>query len=50
MHYFGGTDVPIFLLAIYGKGDKANLTKAERNELAAILPRLAVDYRKRLKR
>ncbi len=35
IHYFGGDDVPVFLLAVYGKGAKANLTKAEKNELAS---------------
>lgn len=45
IHYFGGMDVPVFLLTVYGKGDKANLTKAERNELAKILPQLAEHYR-----
>lgn len=35
------------MLAIYGKNDKVNLTKAERNELACILPTLADAYRKR---
>ncbi len=34
VHYFAGLDVPIFLLAVYGKGEKANLTQAERNALA----------------
>lgn len=47
IHYFGGGDIPVFLLAIYGKNDKANLTKAERNELARILPKLADAYRQR---
>lgn len=45
IHYYGGVDVPVFLLTVYGKGDKANLTKAERNELAKILPQLADLYR-----
>ena len=35
-----------FLLAIFGKGDKDNLSKAERNALAAILLRIAQEYRK----
>ena len=46
IHYFGGSDVPVFLLAIYGKGDRDNLTKAERNQLALTLPRIADAYRK----
>lgn len=45
IHYFGGDDVPVFLLAVYGKGAKANLTNAERNELARLLPKIADAYR-----
>lgn len=43
--YFAAADVPVFLLDIFGKGDKANLTKAERNELAKVLPQIAPAYR-----
>ncbi|MGH6821401.1 MAG: type II toxin-antitoxin system RelE/ParE family toxin [Methylocella sp.] len=46
IHYFGGGDVPVFALSIYGKGSKANLTQAEKNALAKILPRIADAYRK----
>ncbi len=45
IHYFGGEDVPVFLLALVDKGDRANLSKAERNELAGLLPQLAEAYR-----
>lgn len=45
IHYYGGNDVPLFLLALIDKGDRANLTKAERNALAAELSCLANDYR-----
>jgi hypothetical protein len=47
VHYFGGDDVPVFLLSIYGKGEKGNLTKQERNELAKLLPQIADSYRAR---
>lgn len=47
IHYFGGGDIPVFALAIYGKNEKGNLSKAERNELARILPKLADAYRQR---
>jgi hypothetical protein len=46
IHYFGGDDVPVFLLSVYGKGTADNLTKAERNELAKILPSMAEAYRR----
>ena len=44
--YYGGPDVPIFLLAIFAKDERANLTKAERNELREVLASLASEYRK----
>ena len=39
--YFGSDDVPVFLLAIYGNAAKANLTTREKNQLAAMLPKIA---------
>lgn len=43
--YFGGGDVPIFLLAALSKGERENLSKAERNELKKELEGLAEDYK-----
>ena len=43
--YFAATDVPVFLLALVSKGDRADLSKAEKNELREILSGLADDYR-----
>ncbi|QXX75292.1 type II toxin-antitoxin system RelE/ParE family toxin [Methylovirgula sp. HY1] len=48
--FYAADDVPIFLLDLYGKGEKANLTKAERNALHAILSTLAEKYRKSVAR
>src|SRR5262245_48441883 len=45
IHYFGGDDVPVFLLAIYAKGDKADLSQDEKNALAKVLPTIADEYR-----
>lgn len=45
IHYYGGDDIPVFLLAIYGKSSKSNLTKSERNELAKLLPEIGRAYR-----
>ena len=45
IHYYGGDDVPLFLLALVNKGERDNLSKAERNALAAELSHLADDYR-----
>ncbi len=38
--YFGGQDIPVFLLTVFGKGEKANLTQAERNALRLLVTTL----------
>jgi hypothetical protein len=38
-------DIPVFLLGLFSKGEKDNLSKAERNELRKELAGLAADYR-----
>lgn len=48
--FYSGKDVPVFLLAVYSKGEKANLSKAERNELKGILRDIVQEYRKGAKR
>lgn len=37
IYYFHDTRMPLYLLTLFAKGDKANLTKAERNELAGLV-------------
>jgi hypothetical protein len=44
--FYSGDDVPVFLLALYSKGEKANLSKAERNELKTILSEIGKAYRR----
>lgn len=39
--YFGGGDIPVFLLTVFGKGEKANLTQGERNALRAMVATLS---------
>ena len=43
--FFAARDVPVFLLDVFAKGEKVNLSKAERNELKAILGQLADEWR-----
>jgi hypothetical protein len=43
--YFAGDDVPVVLLALIDKGERANLSQAERNELRKELAGYASDYR-----
>lgn len=45
IHYYAGENMPLFLLALVDKGERANLSKAERNALAGELATLAEDYR-----
>jgi hypothetical protein len=44
--YYGGQDVPLFLLNVFTKGDRASLSKADQNTLRTILSRMADTYRK----
>lgn len=45
VHYFAGDDVPIFLLSVYAKGQKDSLSRAERDQLARLLPAIAKAFR-----
>jgi hypothetical protein len=47
--YYAGPDIPVFLMAIFGKNEKANLSKAERNELREMLAGIATTYRRGVK-
>jgi hypothetical protein len=44
--YFAGEDIPVFLLNVFSKGDRVNLSKAEVNILRTALAGLADEYRK----
>jgi hypothetical protein len=43
--YYAGVDTPVFLLNVFAKGDRLNLSQRERNELRKELASLAEDYR-----
>ena len=44
IYYFHNETIPLFLLTVYAKNQKANLTKAERNELKQLVPLLVKTY------
>jgi len=46
VYYFHNEAFPVFLLTVYSKSQKANLTKAERNELKTLVPLLVKNYSK----
>lgn len=41
IYYVYDGSMPLYLLTLFAKGDRANLSKAERNELAALVDLLA---------
>ncbi len=45
--FYSGRDIPVFLLNVFAKGDKVNLTMAECNELKKVLGGVAKAYRER---
>jgi hypothetical protein len=48
--YFAGETVPVFLLNVFSKGERANLSPAERNTLRVILAEIAAAYREGVKK
>lgn len=48
--FFSGPPVPVFLLTAFGKGEKVNLTQAERRALRKLLSELANEYRRGVSR
>ena len=44
IYYHHNESMPLFLLTLFGKGEKANLTKTERNELAKFTSLLTKNY------
>lgn len=45
--FFSGTDIPVFLLNVFAKNERVDLSPAERNELKVILGTLAAAYRRK---
>jgi hypothetical protein len=44
IYYFHSERMPVFLLTVYGKNEKANLSKAERNVMAKLVRILVDEY------
>lgn len=45
VYLYGGEDLPIFLITVYAKAEKGNLSKAEQNALAKMAKSFFADYR-----
>ncbi len=44
IYYYHNETIPLFLLTIFGKGEKANISKTERNDLAKFTCVLLKNY------
>ena len=44
IYYFHSDTFPLFLLTVYAKNQKANLTRAERNDFKKLIPLLVKTY------
>ena len=44
IYYYHNISMPLFLLTLFGKGEKDNLTKGERNDLAKFTSQLISNY------
>jgi hypothetical protein len=47
IYYFHDEDMPLYLLTLFAKGDRANLSKAERNDLAELTALLVKTWKGR---
>lgn len=46
--FYSGLLMPVFLITVFSKGEKANLTKSERNQLAGLTKLIADGYQARV--
>ncbi|MBY6239538.1 type II toxin-antitoxin system RelE/ParE family toxin [Vibrio harveyi] len=46
IYYYHSEDIPLFMLSLFGKNEKANLSKAECNVLNKLTKILADSYRR----
>ncbi len=46
--FYSGVQMPVFLLAVFSKGDRANLSRDERNALALLTKTIVAEYQKRI--
>ena len=45
--FYSGRGLPVFLLTVFSKGERSDLSKADRNELAALTKVLKTSYGKK---
>ena len=47
IYYFHDEVMPLYLLTLFAKGDQANLSKAERNDLADLVKLLVQSWKRK---
>jgi hypothetical protein len=46
--FYSGSEIPVFLLAAFSKGERADLSQKERNALATLTKNIVAEYRVRI--
>ena len=46
--FYSGQDIPVYLITVFSKGERSNLSKRERNALAELTRTLKAEYRDRV--
>lgn len=46
--FYSGSEIPVFLIAAFSKGERADLSQKERNALAALTKSIVAEYRARI--
>lgn len=46
IYLFSGVNLPVFILAVFAKNEKANLSAADRNALGKMIVAMVEDYRR----
>jgi hypothetical protein len=44
IYYYHNETIPLFLLTVFGKGEKSNLSKSERNQLVKVTAQIIKQY------
>ena len=45
---YSGTGMPVFLITVFSKGERTNLSQTERNGLMVVARQIVADYRQRV--
>jgi hypothetical protein len=46
--FYSGRDLPLFLVTVFSKGERSDLSKADQNHLAELTKALVAQYRKKV--